>query len=582
MCGHYPEADNEICISTYYAQGIMEGTYKDYHIEEGMTGIIPYDVIEFDSMEDILGWYLMFNPTNLYTFTICGIIDVGDIASDFDRVSSTSGSDTASKNYSNYLKNGIHTSIFTTAGFIESYTSDSNLSEYTYGEMFDAVLGTYYITPYDSISEDKWYTDIGYFRNYDGTRLNKYTYFLDGTDALDHTSLEDDELILPLSMIRCMLNNMEYSTPTKPDHDAIPVASAGSSEDSSGGIAEGCGGFAACADSVPAASTASLSTASAAPLVTTSGNYTDEELADFTEKAIALESGGYTYYTDEGYMSFHYLTTDERAEYGAAICDFLSKADLTLSIYEDTGYSETGSGTELVGTFKIAAYYIAYVYYDMGIYCSENVFSSFGMEEYTVVKDPYTCPDDAIYSYMVIPLQHSESWLKNIFKGLDKPAWGTTVYYTSDNAVYANVLEVGDVISSVSVIFLVVGIVFAVFAALLLLNFISVSISNKNKEIGILRAVGAKGTDVFKIFFSESAIIAIICFILSIIITAVAANYINNILLSSYSVYVSMVVFGPWSVLMLLAIAVVVAFLGTFFPVYSASKKKPADSIRSL
>ena len=137
-------------------------------------------------------------------------------------------------------------------------------------------------------------------------------------------------------------------------------------------------------------------------------------------------------------------------------------------------------------------------------------------------------------------------------------------------------------IDELSLIFLIIGIVLAVFSALLLFNFISMSISNKKKEIGILRAVGARGTDVFKIFLSESGIIVGICTVLALIGTVVLTFVINNLLKVEAGLDVTLFVFGPLSVLLMVAIAVVVAIVSTFLPVYFAARKKPVESIRSL
>ena len=146
-----------------------------------------------------------------------------------------------------------------------------------------------------------------------------------------------------------------------------------------------------------------------------------------------------------------------------------------------------------------------------------------------------------------------------------------------DELSYYNML-----VELLSKVFLWVGIVLAIFSMLLLFNFITASISAKKKEIGILRAVGARGTDVFKIFFCEAFIIAAICIILSIIFTGVFAGLINNSLSKDSGITVSIFNFGILSVLMIIAIAIVSAFISTFFPVYSNAKKKPVESIRSL
>ncbi|MCD8307635.1 MAG: FtsX-like permease family protein [Clostridia bacterium] len=192
----------------------------------------------------------------------------------------------------------------------------------------------------------------------------------------------------------------------------------------------------------------------------------------------------------------------------------------------------------------------------------------------------YTVPDDAVYSTLYVPLG-SASYNRGIFTKLEETnADGT--YYTTDNLLYETILIVSYVISILDIVFIVAGIVFAIFSAILLFNFISVSISNKKQEIGVLRAVGAKGTDVFKIFFSESAIIAVICIILSVIICFLTAWGFNRYFRATVVPGVNLLVFGAAGIFMIIGIALVVTILGTIVPVYSASKKKPVESIRSL
>ena len=104
---------------------------------------------------------------------------------------------------------------------------------------------------------------------------------------------------------------------------------------------------------------------------------------------------------------------------------------------------------------------------------------------------------------------------------------------------------------------------------------------HKKRDIGILRAVGARSSDVFKIFFSESAVISVICIALSIIGSIIVCGALNaevGAMLSGVSVFV----FGPISIAMLIGLALATAVLATFFPVYKAAKKKPVDSIRAI
>ena len=141
--------------------------------------------------------------------------------------------------------------------------------------------------------------------------------------------------------------------------------------------------------------------------------------------------------------------------------------------------------------------------------------------------------------------------------------------------------SIDALVKSLSKVFLYVGLVFALFAILLFSNFISTSISQKRHEIGILRAVGARGNDVFKIFFSESFVIALICSALASIGTAILCAVINNYI-SGNILGASIFVFGPFSLLIIVATAVITATLATFIPVWLASRKKPVDSIKAI
>jgi ABC-type lipoprotein release transport system permease subunit len=129
--------------------------------------------------------------------------------------------------------------------------------------------------------------------------------------------------------------------------------------------------------------------------------------------------------------------------------------------------------------------------------------------------------------------------------------------------------------------FLVAGLVVGLFAVLMLYNFISVAIENKKNEIGILRAVGASGGDVFKIFITEALIITSICFVLSSILSVIACSVINTIAVASI-VKISFLNFRFINVLFLLLTSIIIAFVGTFLPVLKASKCSPVESIKAI
>lgn len=154
--------------------------------------------------------------------------------------------------------------------------------------------------------------------------------------------------------------------------------------------------------------------------------------------------------------------------------------------------------------------------------------------------------------------------------------------YIISNFIKTEIESLSETVSILSKVFLWAGIVMAVFSMLLLFNFITASIHAKRKEIGILRALGASGGDVFKIFMSESAIVVIICSIVSVILTGVISSAVNASVSAQFGIPFSMFTFGIVSVAMIFGIAVVTAVISTFLPVWKNARKRPVEAIRQL
>ncbi len=203
------------------------------------------------------------------------------------------------------------------------------------------------------------------------------------------------------------------------------------------------------------------------------------------------------------------------------------------------------------------------------------------IEYYSEYTTTYKEAAGAIYGTLFLPYDHSEECTQQLWEIYSNNEYGSDGSKNTLTSMLISNLEMVDMmVEELSKVFLYVGIVLAVFAALLLSNFISVSISYKKKEIGILRAVGARSLDVFKIFFSESFVITLICVVLSVIGSIVCCNIVNGILVPMIGA--SLFVFGIVSFLILIAVALITVVVATFLPVWNAAKKKPVESIRAL
>ena len=238
-----------------------------------------------------------------------------------------------------------------------------------------------------------------------------------------------------------------------------------------------------------------------------------------------------------------------------------------------------------VKTYKINGVFFDYLDRHVVAF-SDNVFNSLwniqkeNLEYYSDVKTDYVV-EVTPYQMIYVPFNRNSDEINNMWKIYSNNEYSDNGSRQFVRSSFIDTLTyLDEIVDLLSVVFLYAGIFLCVFALLLLSNFIALSISNKTKEIGILRAVGARGIDVFKIFFSESFVIASICITISLISCIVVCDILNNILASEIGV--SVFVFGIVSLVIMLVLAFVTTVIATYLPVRKAAKKKPVESIRAL
>ncbi|MBD5085945.1 MAG: FtsX-like permease family protein [Clostridiales bacterium] len=184
-----------------------------------------------------------------------------------------------------------------------------------------------------------------------------------------------------------------------------------------------------------------------------------------------------------------------------------------------------------------------------------------------------------IYTFFIAPMPTDRATIETLVDlHYDKSG---SRGFSMQNGVTLLLDQVNDILAVLGTVFLYVGLGLAIFSMLLMSNYIAVSISYKKREIGILRAVGAKSSDVFSIFFSESLIIALINFVLSMIVSGVGCMLLNNMMRSEYGIQITLLNFGIRQIALMLLISVVVAIVSSFVPVYKLSRKKPIETIRT-
>ena len=234
-----------------------------------------------------------------------------------------------------------------------------------------------------------------------------------------------------------------------------------------------------------------------------------------------------------------------------------------VGYYNLRNYYETNCAVDYDFTPMFSNEYLE-KYYSYG---GSNVYFNQKTSNYTISKD-------GVYSEVIVASDYSSEQVGWMIKNYGE------YWYAPLNSAYEEINYFLNTASVLNIVFLISGAVFGILACLLFWNFISTSINNKAKEIGILRAVGARGSDLQKIFFSETGIITLICFTLSCILSAVVVRALDSSL--GEFLPVSILQFNYLNILIVLGVSLVVGFVSTFFPVLKHSKKPPVDAIRSL
>lgn len=196
------------------------------------------------------------------------------------------------------------------------------------------------------------------------------------------------------------------------------------------------------------------------------------------------------------------------------------------------------------------------------------------------IYDFFPITETGYYTFAVAPMPTDTAGIRTLVELSFDETEGRDYYLFMQNEVMGTLSDINSMIEMLSKVFLYVGLGLAVFAALLLTNFISVSIANKKREIGILRAVGARSSDVFTIFFNESIIIALINFVLALIGTIVATVVLNNVFAQQLGLTITLLNFGIRQIALMLGVSVGVAIIASFLPVYFLAKKRPIEAIR--
>ena len=151
------------------------------------------------------------------------------------------------------------------------------------------------------------------------------------------------------------------------------------------------------------------------------------------------------------------------------------------------------------------------------------------------------------------------------------------VYSDDIQTIMSSITTMVGVITTVLVGFVAISLIVS---SIMIAIITYISVLERTKEIGILRAMGASKKDIRRIFTAETAIEGFISGVLGIAITLLATLPINAVVAKMTNV--ENVAQLPWeAALILIGISIVLTMLAGLIPSRIAAKKDPVESLRS-
>ena len=161
---------------------------------------------------------------------------------------------------------------------------------------------------------------------------------------------------------------------------------------------------------------------------------------------------------------------------------------------------------------------------------------------------------------------------------LDEGEEDATIQYTD----FAGVLmgSVTDIVNTVSLVLIAFVSISLVVSSIMISIITYISVLERKKEIGILRAMGASKLNVANIFNAETIIEGFIAGVLAITVVYAASVPVNAFILETRNVPDIMQL--PWdSALGLVGISVILTLVAGLIPSSAAARRDPVEALRS-
>lgn len=138
----------------------------------------------------------------------------------------------------------------------------------------------------------------------------------------------------------------------------------------------------------------------------------------------------------------------------------------------------------------------------------------------------------------------------------------------------------GSIMDAVTIVLIAFSAISLIVSSIMIGIITYISVLERTKEIGILRALGARKKDISRVFNAETFIIGVTSGLIGIVIARLLIIP-ANIILKNLTDLENVAQLNPIHALILIAVSVTLTVIGGLVPAKMASKKDPVDALRT-
>jgi ABC-type antimicrobial peptide transport system permease subunit len=203
---------------------------------------------------------------------------------------------------------------------------------------------------------------------------------------------------------------------------------------------------------------------------------------------------------------------------------------------------------------------------DMGPMSGAGVYVS-----YLTLENAYSQQNLVLQPKQINAYATSQDDVEGIKEAVDKAGFKSSPIASIMEQVTTYVKMASWLLSGIAGISLLVS-------GIMILVVLNISVVERTREIGILRAIGARKKDIRRIFFSESALLGLLSGAIAVAVAWVISLGLNNILFNTFGV--ELIQLTPVYMLFGIGVSTLISVVAGVLPSSKAAKLDPMESLR--